>query len=287
MGRMPNKRRRPSRRAGRPTAARLLTWAGGLLLATGALTLFSSWPLSLPSGSGFADANTSKPFTAHPLPVPTGATPVSSVPADTYSVIPGGIHSKRQLVEVLARDPAVAKHYANFNVAKLRFVRLRRGHMAYVSYRIGDMIFWTNHKIRLFAGETLLTDGIHLARSRCGNRVSSVPRQPTSYSQPSDFELQAPILHVTPTEPKMPPLSAFLTPDGTPVGGGDGGSGVFPVFFFPPGGGGGGGGPIGSPPVYPSGGGKPVSVPEPGTLLLLCSGFAMLGLKYLWDLWRN
>ena len=230
-------------------------------------------------------AKASQPAVGRSLQVVAEEAPVASAPAHLYSVIPGGIHSEQQLAKVLASDPLVAKHYANFDLAKFHFVRLKQGREAYVSYRLGDMIFWTSKKIRLFAGETLVTDGIHLARARCGNRVSAVPRQPTSAFQPSDLALATPIIHFTPAMPKMPPLtgtSVHLLPTGILADGG--GLPIFPVVFIPPGG---GGGPVGGGPVYPPPGEAPLPTPEPGTLLLFASGLAMLGMKYLWTMWRQ
>jgi hypothetical protein len=274
--------RRSRRRAKHAAASRLLTLAGLLLLGAATVSLFHPWSLAKPApGSVLA---TSGPLAARGFQVVASDPAVSSVPGHPYSVIPGGIHSEKQLAEVLAHDPLVAQHYANFDVRKLRFVRLSQGRDAYVSYRLGDMIFWTSKKIPLFAGETLVTDGTHFARSRCGNRVSAVPRQPTSAFQPSDLALAAPIVHLTPASFKLPTTltnsSINFQPAGTPVDG-LGGLPIFPVVYFPPGGGGGGIGP-----VYPPTGDAPLPTPEPGTLLLFSSGLLLLGLKYLWTLRR-
>ncbi|HVC00295.1 MAG TPA: hypothetical protein VNJ12_13330 [Candidatus Dormibacteraeota bacterium] len=207
----------------------------------------------------------------------------SSIPSDFYSVIPGGIHSKKQLAEVLATDPAVARHYADFDVQKLRFFRLRRGYDAYVSYRVGNLIFWTSKKIALFAGETLVSDGIHLARARCGNRISEVPRQPTSPWQPSLLELSLPILHPAPVLPNFPPLIALSVQPlpGSPGVETSGNVPYIPLFFLPPGGG------PGAAPIWPQGPDAPLPTPEPPTLLLLSSGMTILGLKYLWNLMQR
>jgi hypothetical protein len=286
MGQMAAKRVRRSRRARRRAASRLLTWAGILLLAAAAITMFHPWTLarsvSWPSPER---AKASQPVAGRGLRVVAEDPAAASAPSHPYSVIPGGIRSEKQLAMVLASDPLVAKHYAGFDLAKFHFIRLRQGREAYVSYRLGDMIFWTSRKIPLFAGEMLVTDGTHLARARCGNRVSAVPLQPTSAFQPSDLALATPIIHLTPVSPKMPPLtgpSVHLLPTGIP-GDGDGFP-IFPVVFIPPGG---GGGPVGGGPVYPPPGDAPLPTPEPGTLLLFSSGLAMLSIKYLWNLRRQ
>ena len=285
VGQIVAKRTRRSRlRAKHSAASRILTLAGLLLLGAAAVTLFHPWSLATPAPASVLA--TTGPVTARGLQVLADEPALSFAPGHPYSVIPGGIHSEKQLAEVLAHDPVVARHYANFDVQKLRFVRLSEGRDAYVSYRLGDMIFWTSKKIPLFAGETLVTDGTHFARARCGNLVSAVPRQPTSAFQPSDLALAAPIIHLTPASFKLPATltnsNIHFQPAGAPVDG-LGGLPIFPVVFIPPGSGGGGG--IG--PVYPPTGDAPLPTPEPGTLLLLSSGLVLLGLKYFWTLRRT
>jgi len=222
---MKAKRIRPSRGWKRPTASQMLTWAACFLLAAAAVTLVSAWPLSHSSKTGMEGAKTAKVNGGWRRSVPAEPTAVSTAGSERYYVIRGGIHSKAGLVKVLASDPVVAKHYANFKLAKFHFVRLQHGREAYVSYRIGDMIFWTNHKIPLYAGEMLATDGTHFARARCGNRVSAVPRKPTSDFQPSNLALGAPDIHLTPAHAKIPPLTGFLAPGSMPPLDGGGGSG--------------------------------------------------------------
>lgn len=201
-----------------------------------------------------------------------------STSARLYFVIPGGIHSKAQLAKVLASDPVVARHYAGFDLQKLRFVRLQRGREAYVSYRLGDHIFWTSKKIPLFAGETLVTDGTNLARARCGNRISEVPRQPTSTWQPSLAALSLPILHPNVVFPALPPLTSVNLqplPSGI-VPGSSGDAPLFPVVFIPPGGGSGGG--SGSPPQSDG----LLLTPEPPTIVMWLTGLVMLLLGCFW-----
>jgi hypothetical protein len=275
----------------RKRISRVLIWPALFLLAAAAFLIVRQFAISgsSPNHSSPAAAihSSSQPldaFASEPEPEASAAASES-----LYSVIPGGVHSEKQLAEALAHDPAVARHYANFDLRKLRFIRLRKGREAYVSFRLGNLIFWTNHKIPLFSGETLLTDGTHYARSRCGNRVSYIPKQPTSPLEPSDQALAAPILHLSPSSYQMPPLSEGVHLAPTPLSGGSpvgssGGSPIFPVFLLPPGGGGGSGS---GTPVDGQPGGGPVSVPEPGTIILLSCGVVVLGLKSLWSSWRN
>jgi hypothetical protein len=44
-------------------------------------------------------------------------------------------------------------------------------------------VYWTRRLITLHKGEKLLTDGVHFARARCGNRLVESPTEP---SLPSD-----------------------------------------------------------------------------------------------------
>lgn len=100
-----------------------------------------------------------------------------------YSIIPGGAYTRDELVKALARDSVAGAHYSDFNVSEARVITLESDHSYYVSYRIGDRVYWTRRLITLHKGEKLLTDGIHFARARCGNRLMERATEP---SLPSD-----------------------------------------------------------------------------------------------------
>jgi len=198
-------------------------------------------------------------------------------PIYPYSVIPGGVKSGAELKTVMLRDPVAADHYADFNVAKARLVRLDQDQLAYVSYRMGDRIFWTSRKVKLPKGETVISDGEHEARTRCGNRISETPAQPVSPNEPTPqvFQPSQPPLPVSillpptidfpPAPPPVLPPGPPLAPPPTPPGGV-----IFPPYFPPTGGG--GSPPPSTPPIVP----PPVSVPEPASFALLLVGLTTL-----------
>lgn len=125
-----------------------------------------------------------------------------------YSIVAGGMHNKREMERALKDDPVVAAHYASFNVAKFHVVKLQHPEYAYVSFRVGDNVYWTNHKMKLRRGEKLITDGSHFGRTRCGNRVSQTPRLPTYIHEPTAKEMN------TAARPRVR-TEAFTT--GTPL----------------------------------------------------------------------
>src|SRR5215469_644479 len=108
---------------------------------------------------------------------------LSSRPLYPYSVIPGGIESVSELRRAVATDPVVAAHYAGFDFAHAHLVRLTAARSVFVSYRKGSAVFWTSKRLSLLTGETLITDGTHTSRTRCGNQVSDVPRAPVAPSE--------------------------------------------------------------------------------------------------------
>jgi len=63
----------------------------------------------------------------------------------------------------------------------------------YVSYRKGEQVYWTSKKMMLAAGETLLSDGQHDIRARCGNRIADTPQLPVEARGPSEQELDTPV----------------------------------------------------------------------------------------------
>jgi hypothetical protein len=140
-----------------------------------------------------------------------------------YSIIPGGIHSLKNLQDAMATDPVVAAQYANFNLAKFRIVKLNKDEWAYVSYRIGSEVFWTRKKLKLCKGETLFTDGTSYFRTRCGNQVSQVPRVQVWSEEPPEAVLD------TPAGPE-PQTEAFATFPPEPNGSVEDAAGGAPVL---------------------------------------------------------
>ena len=125
-----------------------------------------------------------------------------------YSVIPGGVTSAQKLQEALLHDPIAAAHYSDFHIESAYVVRLARDRKVHVSYRLGDQIFWTKKEVMLHAGEALLSDGEHLARTRCGNRIAVVPDGPTSPVEPPVEVIDRPVF----------PLPPAITTDAIPAG---------------------------------------------------------------------
>jgi hypothetical protein len=180
-----------------------------------------------------------------------------------YSVIRGGVANPDELKRMMEYDPVVSRHFKGFDYQRARVVQVSEKQAMYVSYRIGDRVYWTRRKVSLHPGETLITDGAIVARTRCGNRVAPVPLDAGSPLEPSTEELELPVILRDP-DPSPPVLATVNSvPDKSPPA-------VIPPakgsgwWFIPP-------------PVYiPSGGsgGTLAVTPEPGSILLISSGLA-------------
>ena len=110
-----------------------------------------------------------------------------------HAVIPSGVYSADELATAIREDAVVASHYSTVDPSLVRTTVTPAARMAYVSYRIGNRVFWTRKPVRIPAGETLLTDGETEIRARCGNAVSDFAREPVSDVEPMAAELDEPI----------------------------------------------------------------------------------------------
>jgi hypothetical protein len=200
-----------------------------------------------------------------------------------YSVIPGGVLEGQEVAVSMAHDPVVREHYAGIEPERLWTTRARESMHAYVSYRVGQSVYWTTHPVTIAQGELILTDGVNMIRARCGNRI--VLKRPTPLPgsvpepvlEPPDIVFSLPLPPATPAiiEPPVlprPVITEMQRPPAPPVGS--------PV-------------PLGAPvmpgpppenPLLPPWGPPPnpspvplVVVPEPETLLLVGSGLGLLG----------
>jgi PEP-CTERM motif-containing protein len=209
------------------------------------------------------------------IPPPQASLDQSQRTVYPYSIVPGGVRDVAELKSAMASDPIVAAHYGELQLASLRVVRLDRARSLHVSYRIGDRIYWTKRTMILAKGEPVITDGVLIARTRCGNlaadvipnagEVLTLLTEPT----PEDFD--------TPTESAQ--LESVLTPpvdtpalaveSGPPSGGGPTTGGGPTGIIIPGGPTGPGGTPPGTGPSSPL---PVVPVPEPGTFGLLSIG---------------
>lgn len=113
-------------------------------------------------------------------------------PVYPYSLIAGGVRTPADLRWAVARDPDLADHYSDFNLRRVRLVTLPHDMWAYVSYRLPDGIYWTAKRAHLRHGEMLITDSDHLARGRCGNRISEVPQFPVLPRGPDPTDMDDP-----------------------------------------------------------------------------------------------
>lgn len=133
--------------------------------------------------------------------------PSAARPVYPYSVVPGGVQNAKELKWIAEHDPVVAAHYAGFNYEQARIVRLVLARTVYLSYRIGNHIYWTRHRITLHKGETLITDGKITGRTRCANRVEELPQQATSPSEPPAEKFEQPVQVAKGTAIQSPPVS--------------------------------------------------------------------------------
>jgi len=226
-------------------------------------------------------------------------------PVYPYSVVPGGVEDVRELKWIAEHDPVVATHYAGFDYDHAHVVRLVLARTVYLSYRIGNRVYWTRHRVTLHKGEKLITDGKITGRTRCANRVEELPQQAASSLEPAPEKFDEPLraegsaVQIPPTpfrsallkRPEVPgleptgPLSAYdpltannwvpIAPPPLPRGG------------------------VCTPPKKnetefgaepniqgrkkPNPCSAPETVPEPGTWLLVCSGIVAM----LWHVRRR
>lgn len=127
-----------------------------------------------------------------------------------YSVIPGGVYSSDELARARRLDSIIAAHYADFGGSVRVQPSLSPG-LFYISYRKGDRVYWTTKKHRIAKGEALLTDGKHLARTRCGNRLSLSAQLPTlTINEPNENQLAG----IQPPENPLAdmPLAPLISP---------------------------------------------------------------------------
>jgi hypothetical protein len=120
------------------------------------------------------------------------ALPKPGRPVYPYSVIRGGAYSPGELIHALNADPVAARHYAGFRRSLVHTTDSRFANAVYLSYRVGDAVYWTSRAVRVPRGETLLTDGRNYARARCGNRISPTPQTPVSDLEPAPLTLDQP-----------------------------------------------------------------------------------------------
>jgi hypothetical protein len=270
---------RTNRKNGTRREARLslayLTLVSLAFVALSFCSAFFEIPRNQTEPAGRWNASTSTPLLAAPVNFSaTEKGPLGRRRLFPYSVIARGVQSNRELKNAMAKDPVVAAHYAGFKVARTHIVRLDHDRAAYVSYRLGNVVFWTKRRVIIPAGESLLTDGESMARTRCGNRLSVSPEAPVSPEEPSAMILETLqedstlVAYNSPFELPLTPPPAAQKPalvEGEPLF-------IPSSIWFP----------VEAarathPPVTASRT-PPIVVPEPDTLLLLSTGFSALWL---------
>ena len=164
-----------------------------------------------------------------------------------YSVVPGGVQSPEDLAQAAAHDKVVAAHYAGFDFKRARVIELKQAQLMYLSYRMRDKIYWTSKRIRLHAGEKVISDGKMIARTRCANQISESAKNAASPEEPPAEKFDQPFIADGGTGMQSPFPGTFESAQHA-LPAFNGGGGTAPLtssYLFGPGVGG------GYPPVFP------------------------------------
>lgn len=190
-------------------------------------------------------------------------------PVYRHSVVPGGVYSRAEVQEAVFRRADVAEHYRNVNVHNLAPARVSKDGLYYASYRRDNSIYWTSYRLRVDPTETVLGDGEHLVRARCGNLLSAESLRPIL---PTGIEPTEPEFSLI-DAPTIPMLDSLSSPGGfwlpfLPI---------IPVLIFSGGGSHGDGpGPGPGPGPEPTPEPTPEPVPEPAPAGLVGIGLAVI-----------
>ena len=184
----------------------------GSVVAAAALFAFGGLPVLKPSRQA---VQFHAAFDQRTSDVAANATSIDAVslPARAnynYSVIPGGARNAQELAHAIQTDDVVADHYRDVDPSTMHPQTVSVERMAHVSYRINDRVFWTKKPVRIYEGETILTNGETEIRARCGNAISMAPLLPTSDDEPESTEFDA----LTDTGPTL--VAFDLIPSGVP-----------------------------------------------------------------------
>jgi hypothetical protein len=137
----------------------------------------------------------------------------SARPVYPYSIVPGGIRSVAELKAAIATDAVVSAEYSGFHLEDARVIRLDHDRSAHVSYRVGDRVLWTRRTLKLAKGETLITDGVVTARTKCGNLISDDFVGPVSPNEPTEMALNTPLeIHYDAADPESDDRFPELAP---------------------------------------------------------------------------
>src|ERR1039458_9616683 len=183
-------------------------------------------------------------------------------PVFPYSVVSGGLRSLRDVADSIDSDPVVALHYPGLHLENLVLRRTAAPMDVFVSYRVQNAVYWTNHRIHMAKGELVLVDGKNVIRARCGNRIAfelppEAPKAPPLEPPPEVFEYGLPP-SFSPGEPpgEAPPAPA---PES------------WPPAFIPP---------VPCCPQYVDPPINPIAAtPEPSTFLLVGAGISLLAMR--------
>ena len=141
-----------------------------------------------------------------------------------FSVIPGGVFDSRELADSIAKDVVVRDHYHDLQPDQMWFTRVKKPMSAYVSYRKGAKVGWTSHPVLIPANELVLTDGKHLIRARCGNRIEVKKPEPLPATvmppdvPPPDIAMETGLPALIPPTvfPPVPPNSTIAQANAPP-----------------------------------------------------------------------
>ena len=123
---------------------------------------------------------------------PSPTAPVELSKVYPYSVVSGGVSSTEGVEQAMRGDLVVRDHYSDIHERQLTKTFVKDGKKYYMSYRVGDKVYWTARKSKLKDGETMLSDGHNLIRGRCGNRLSETPKSPVRSREPTEVEMGTP-----------------------------------------------------------------------------------------------